>query len=310
MIYTVTLNPAIDLIVNSELHVGELNRAQSEEYVLGGKGILVSEAVKIFGAETTATGFLAGFTGDFLRRELTRKQIPNHFITADGITRVNVKVFSETSDMTQINLTGIRVTPVKFRELTRYLEENLTKEDTLVFSGSTAEGVSLNEFRDLCEIASRCAGKLVLDTSLEYIMASLDFHPWLVRPTVYELYDALSSRRQGYENDMIEQGKKLRRLGAKNVLMRDVRKATILVSEKGVYFGEPAETPVVSTLGTSDAMIAAFILKYEETGDYGKATEWAMAAAAATSASADMPSLKEIEEALKDTGVVFAGGAE
>ena len=46
MIYTVTLNPALDYVMRlPQLRQGEVNRAHSEEIQLGGKGINVSRVL-------------------------------------------------------------------------------------------------------------------------------------------------------------------------------------------------------------------------------------------------------------------------
>ena len=65
MIYTVTFNPAIDYVVrlDAPLEVGEVNRAQGEDCVLGGKGINVSGVLAQLGCESVALGFVAGETG-------------------------------------------------------------------------------------------------------------------------------------------------------------------------------------------------------------------------------------------------------
>ena len=62
MIYTVTFNPAIDYVVrlDAPLEVGEVNRAQGEDCVLGGKGINVSGVLAQLGCESVALGFVAG----------------------------------------------------------------------------------------------------------------------------------------------------------------------------------------------------------------------------------------------------------
>ena len=65
MIYTVTLNPSIDYVVRLEsLVTGITNRTTSEEYYFGGKGINVSCVLAELDLESTAFGFVAGFTGD------------------------------------------------------------------------------------------------------------------------------------------------------------------------------------------------------------------------------------------------------
>ena len=64
MIYTVTLNPAVDYIVHLDsFQDGTVNRSLSESIQFGGKGINVSVVLTSLGIRNTALGFVAGFTG-------------------------------------------------------------------------------------------------------------------------------------------------------------------------------------------------------------------------------------------------------
>ena len=74
MIYTVTFNPSIDYIVNVDnFMTGVVNRTSKEIIFPGGKGINVSMVLKNLGEESTALGFMAGFTGDAITRLLQGK---------------------------------------------------------------------------------------------------------------------------------------------------------------------------------------------------------------------------------------------
>ena len=94
MVYTVTFNPALDYVVRVEkLTVGGANRAGQAEIQPGGKGINVSCVLHELGVETTALGFVAGFTGCELERERARRGVRTGFIhLAEGQTRINVKL--------------------------------------------------------------------------------------------------------------------------------------------------------------------------------------------------------------------------
>ena len=71
MIYTVTLNPSIDYVVNlDQLIEGEVNRVSTENFYAGGKGINVSQILHEHGMNTRALGFVSGFTGDFIQVSL------------------------------------------------------------------------------------------------------------------------------------------------------------------------------------------------------------------------------------------------
>ena len=64
MIYTATFNPALDYVISVDHFApGKVNRTISENMICGGKGINVSALLANLGYESTALGFVAGFTG-------------------------------------------------------------------------------------------------------------------------------------------------------------------------------------------------------------------------------------------------------
>ena len=76
MIYTVTLSPSIDYIVRmSSMRSNVTNRTDSEEFYFGGKGINVSQILAELDLESTALGFLAGFTGDAIESGIRNSRI-------------------------------------------------------------------------------------------------------------------------------------------------------------------------------------------------------------------------------------------
>ena len=65
MIYTITFNPSLDYIMHVDcFEEGETNRSKQEEIYPGGKGFNVSTILSRLNLETTALGFVAGFTGE------------------------------------------------------------------------------------------------------------------------------------------------------------------------------------------------------------------------------------------------------
>ena len=76
MIYTVTLNPAIDYVMHPlTLDMGFTNRSSSEEIHCGGNGINVSTLLNELGVSNVAFGIAAGFTGDYLISRLQEKGV-------------------------------------------------------------------------------------------------------------------------------------------------------------------------------------------------------------------------------------------
>ena len=96
MVYTVTLNPALDYeVLVDGFRAGGLNRTSREHMHFGGKGVNVSTVLHGLGVGTTALGFVAGFTGKALEDGLKARGIPTDFIRLEeGLTRVNVKIRS------------------------------------------------------------------------------------------------------------------------------------------------------------------------------------------------------------------------
>ena len=72
MIYTVTFNPSLDYIVRLDsFTAGKINRVNYEQVLAGGKGINVSIVLQNLGQKSTALGFLAGFTGEEIKSQLS-----------------------------------------------------------------------------------------------------------------------------------------------------------------------------------------------------------------------------------------------
>ena len=93
MIYTVTLNPAIDkTVVIENFSAGTVNRVASVREDAGGKGINVSKCLKSLGQDSVAAIILAGDTGRRLEHMLGVLKIPVLPVWAAGENRTNLKI--------------------------------------------------------------------------------------------------------------------------------------------------------------------------------------------------------------------------
>ena len=133
MIYTVTVNPALDYIVRlNEVKPGMVNRSQDYVFLAGGKGINVSQVLNQLDVDNTAWGFVGGFTGRELTRQLNVKRIASDFVQISDDTRINVKV--KAGQETELNAAGPKITSQEiaaFKVRTR----DLNKGDVVVLSG-------------------------------------------------------------------------------------------------------------------------------------------------------------------------------
>src|SRR5699024_942524 len=135
----------VDLVMNTDvIHLGELNRVKRDEYVAGGKGINMSVLLKRLGHHNIATGFLGGFSGDFIQKSLKEEGIQPEFVDIDAITRINVKIKADQE--TEINANGPVIQEQDIQKLFNYFNEVLVKGDTVLLAGNAAPGMTSDHY--------------------------------------------------------------------------------------------------------------------------------------------------------------------
>lgn len=281
MIYTVTFNPAIDYLVYvPELKVGSILRSEKESTFCGGKGINVSLILQELGIDSTATGFIAGFTGSAIEQALGGGIIRTDFVRLkEGLTRINVKIRSEYE--TDINGQGPAISENDIKTLLGKLK-GLKQDDILVFAGSIPNTVPSDIYEKIMELLSGTGVRFVVDATKDLLMNSLKYRPFLIKPNNDELGEIFSVRIDTPEDAILYAGK-LREMGAVNVLVSMGGKGAVLVDENGKDYYMPAISgKAVNTVGAGDSMVAGFIAGYTQKADYGYALKLGTAAGGAT----------------------------
>jgi 1-phosphofructokinase len=309
MIYTVTFNPAIDYIVHMDgFRAGYTNRTVREEYYFGGKGINVSTILDNLGVETTALGFVSGFTGKALAQGLEEQGMHTDFIgLEDGFTRINVKIKddgakAEAEDFnrseTEINGQGPTISPEAVDELFRKIEQ-MTPEDILVVSGSVPKSMPDDIYERIMQKTSTAGIMTVVDATGSLLLKVLQYGPFLIKPNNDEVSEMLNKHLETTE-EIVWGARELRKLGARNVLVSRGAKGAVLVSENDeVITADAIKCDAVNTVGAGDSMVAGFLAGYMKTKDYSYALKLGTAAGAATAAAPGLASGEEIERMLK-----------
>lgn len=186
MIYTVTFNPSIDYIVRLEqFTTGEINRVNYEQILPGGKGINVSIVLKNLGHDSTALGFLAGFTGIAMQQQLCSFGVTDDFVRLDeGFSRINVKIKAESE--TEINGQGPVITEEAQRALFEKLDR-LTHGDTLVLAGSIPNTLPDDIYERIMERLDGRGIRIVVDATKNLLRRVLKYRPFLIKPNNHEL---------------------------------------------------------------------------------------------------------------------------
>ena len=293
MIYTVTFNPSLDYIVSVEdFKLGLTNRTGSELLLPGGKGINVSTVLMNLGIESTALGFIAGFTGDEVVRRLEQMGVKNGFIRIpDGFTRINLKLKS--IDGTEINGQGPEICEEKVEELMVQLDE-LSEGDVLFLSGSIPASMPSDAYQKIMERLKDKAVRIVVDATQDLLMNVLPYHPFLIKPNNHELGDIFGVQLNT-RKDVIPYGKKLQEMGAQNVLISMAGEGAVLIAADGRIFDAPAPKGVlVNGVGAGDSMVAGFMAGWMEKKDYEYAFHMGVAAGSASAFSENLATKEEI----------------
>ena len=299
MIYTVTFNPALDYNVRLDtLTPGKINRVSFEQVLGGGKGINVSIVLGNLGHKSTAMGFLAGFTGKEIIRQLRTFNSDEDFVQLDeGFSRINVKVKADIE--TEINGQGPKISEAKRDELFAKLSK-LDEGDTLVLSGSIPNTLPDDMYERTLEPLQGKGIRFVVDAEKGLLLKVLKFHPWLIKPNNHELGDMFGVTLKTDE-EIITYAKKLQEKGAQNVLISMAGDGAILLTAEGKSYKSAApKGTLVNSIGAGDSMVAGFIAGYEESnGDYEKAFKMGVATGSASAFSVNLATRPEVEALLK-----------
>ena len=297
MIYTVTFNPALDYVITvEEVILGQVNRTSKEEVFFGGKGLNVSFILSELGFDSTALGFIAGFTGREIERRVKEFGIEARFIELEqGLSRINVKVHSGIE--TEFNGQGPDISADKLREF--YLKLDDVKDgDILVLAGSIPKSIPDTIYESIMCYLSNKKIRFVVDATKDLLKKVLKQRPFLIKPNKYELGELFQTTLNTNE-DVIFYAKQLQSLGAQNVLVSMASDGAILIDDEGkvTTMRAPSGT-VVNSVGAGDSMVAGFLAGYLRSGDYQEALKLGTAAGSATAFSKGLATKKEIERLL------------
>ena len=299
MIYTVTLNPSIDYVINLEhLDTGHVNRVNSEHVYPGGKGINVSRILKTLGHDNVATGFVSNFTGDFIINSLTDLDIKSDFIKLDnGFTRINVKIKSD--EETEINGSGPHISDEKLKELFDKLNE-LKEDDILILAGSIPSTLKEDLYEKIMDHVKEYNVKVVVDATKNLLLNVLKYNPFLIKPNNHELEEMFDVKLESMD-DIAAYGKKLQEMGAKNVLVSMGKGGALLITEdKEVLISNVPNGKVINSVGAGDSMVAGFISGYTNSNSYEEALRLGSASGSATAFSSDLANKDLIDKLIKE----------
>lgn len=298
MIYTLTFNPALDYMVNvPNFQLGKTNRSCGEYMLPGGKGINVSIVLSNLGLETTALGFIAGFTGREINHRLENLGCHTEFVTLpEGESRINVKL--QNVEGTEINGKGPHMDAGNLDRLYDKLDK-LKPEDVLVLAGSIPGSLPDTVYRDIMAWLAPKGIRIVVDATRGLLMGTLEHRPFLIKPNNHEVGEIFGVQLATREEAVPYAGR-LREMGARNVLISMAGEGAVLAAEDGKIYECPApKGQLVNGVGAGDSMVAGFLAGYLQTGSYEQAFYMSVAAGSASAFSSQLATGEQIQAVLR-----------
>ena len=263
MIYTVTLNPALDKTVEIPgMALDTVNRITEMRTDPGGKGINVSKVIAKLGGESCAVGILGGGSGKMLEKLLEGEPFTTQFRFVEGQTRTNIKIIDrEGHTNTDINEPGLTVTAAELDALLRELLAELRPGDIVVLAGSLPKGAPQDTYRTWTAACKKAGARVFLDADGALLAEGLKAAPYLIKPNDDEL-SRLAGKKLETLEELTAEGRRLLERGIERVVISLGGRGALYLRKGSTIYAEGLRVPVGSTVGAGDSVVAA--LAYAE----------------------------------------------
>lgn len=265
MIYTVTLNPALDkTVVIPDFRIDTVNRITELRKDPGGKGINVSKVIAKLGGTSKAIGILGGGSGEEIRNMLHKERLECDFMFVEGETRTNLKIVDPVNHMnTDVNEPGVEVNLTILTQLKNQLLSQIKPGDIVVLSGSLPHGAEQDTYFTWTQDCKKAGAKVFLDADGAIMAAGLKAGPFLAKPNNDELSRMLG-RELKTKDELVEAAKGLLAQGVEKVVVSMGGEGALYVTKDKVIYAEGLKVPVGSTVGAGDSVVAALAYGEEQ----------------------------------------------
>lgn len=303
MIYTVTLNPSLDIIYTSDkFEESGYTISNSTHRYAGGKGVNISRMLHNLGIPSYATGFIGGYPGNFIKNWFEENKEDHFFIEIEDSSRINTRL--RTPDK-QFTLVGVNpsVPEEKLEELLFFLSR-IQEGDVIVMGGSIPHNIDDDIYTRIAEICNANRAEFVIDVPAERLLDLAKYKPLLIKPNIEDLATMFGLEKINTESDIIKYGRKCIEAGAKNVIVSVGEEGSYLFTDKGkAYRSYGVEGKEINSFNSRPAMIAGFLSIYMRKQDIVESYKMAAAAGSATAFVEDIADIELTKEVHSKTVV-------
>ncbi|CAL7907628.1 1-phosphofructokinase [Fusobacterium necrophorum] len=293
MIYTVTLNPAIDYYIElEEFQEQELNHCENSYTIMGGKGINVSKVLDNFGIKTLALGFIGGFTGDYIKKDFCLAKMKEQFTELKENTRINVKMKTKVGES---EIAG-KAPNISEEDLKRFYKtlEQIKEGDLLVLSGSVPKSLSDEIYAEVIARVPKGV-RIILDARGKAFAKALEKGVYFTKPNRKELEEYFERELPNLE-ELVAAAKELQKRGSKYVIVSRGGEGSFCVTEDKVLIGNAPKGKLISSVGAGDSMVAGILYALEKGCGIEEAYSYGIAAGSATAFSEGLTNLQDMEK--------------
>ena len=283
MIYTLTLNPAVDReLTVPAMEFDSVLRASESRVDFGGKGFNVSRLLKGMDEPSTAVGFLGGNAGKLLQNGLQSLGIGTDFVWVVGETRTNVSIVTQTHDRyIKVNEKGPLVDAAKQRELLDKIDSLAKHGDWWVLAGSMPPGVADDFYARIVNVLNRHEAHAILDTTGEPLRLGCAEKPYLVKPNGEEAH-ALTGLPMDTPAEIAAAAAEIRKMGAQNVVISMGKAGALLQTSEGTWLTHSPKIKEKNPIGAGDSMVGGLVWALTQGIALKESLGWGVASGAAT----------------------------
>ena len=260
MIVTVTLNPSIDRTIAVDALVrGGVNRAEIIALDAGGKGVNVSRALAVYGAETHAIMISAALGGLWFADVLEAARIPHTTVMAQGVTRSNITLLEADGTVTKINEPGVTLNESLIADVEAALSALDLDGSWVVFAGRLNPGAPDDTYLRLARFAAARGAKVAVDVSGRPLDIALEAGTVdLIKPNQHELGEIVG-RTLSTVGEVIVAAREVISRGVATVVCSLGRDGALYITADEVLHAEPAVVIQGTPVGAGDILLATFI---------------------------------------------------
>ena len=285
MVYAVTLNPALDRVIDvDELIYDDVNTILEEKRNVSGKAIDVARIIRELGGHTCLLGLVGGYNGIEVEGRLINEGIVCDLGRINGETRTNIVIHQRKKKLqTLFSAPEPEVAPIELAGFYNKLCE-IPRDSYVVMSGSVPPGVNENFYAQVITSLAAKNARVVLDADGELLRRGIPAKPYLVKPNIHEFGRLVEKNVRDVDEIVQNIGPYLDFVGYIVVSMG--ARGVVGFSQEERYHVAPPRVNVKSSIGAGDALLGGLVYALSEGWSYADALTLGVACGTASTLNA------------------------